>query len=264
MERRKIEGVSGQTTKLLSGESPNLDRRVLEEIGSARSDILSDDWILPQGVLIAALHERRDCKRADWAKEKNLKNNKRFMQIIAAAVGCLVLATSGYAQQLEKGKVEATGHVGLALGVGTRAAFAGTLGGAINERVFVLGEFGYIPLGGANISGVTPGGPFEFDSGGKILSFMAGAQYQFNSQRSFVPYAGAALGVVHSSGETESTVGSVTQNISVTRNDFFVSFGGGARYYVKDRWGFKPEVMIFAGKDSFVRVGVGMFYQFGQ
>ena len=83
-----------------------------------------------------------------------MKNNNRLMQIIAAAVGCLLLATSGYAQQLEKGKVEATGHVGLALGVGTRAAFAGTLGGAINERVFVLGEFGYIPLGGVSASGV--------------------------------------------------------------------------------------------------------------
>jgi glutamine amidotransferase-like uncharacterized protein len=217
-----------------------LDRHVLEETG------------------------KRDCTHADRAKEKNLKNNKRFLQIIAAAVGCLVLATSGYAQQLEKGKVEATGHVGLALGVGTRAAFAGTLGGAINERVFVLGEFGYIPLGGTSASGVTPGGAFEFDAGGKILSFMAGAQYQFSSQRSFVPYAGAALGLVHSSGEFQSTVGSSTQNISVTNNNFYVSFGGGARYYVKDRWGFKPELMIFAGDDSFFRLGVGLFYQFGQ
>jgi hypothetical protein len=43
-----------------------------------------------------------------------------------------------------------------------------------------------------------------------------------------------------------------------------MSIGGGARYYVKDRWGFKPELMVFAGEDSFVRLGVGMFYQFGQ
>ena len=197
-------------------------------------------------------------------KEKNLKKNNRYMQIIAAAVACAFLAVPGYAQQLEKGKVEATGHVGLALGVGTRAAFAGTLGGAINERVFVLGEFGYIPLGGTSASGVTPGGGFSFDAGGKILSFMAGAQYQFNSQRSFVPYAGAALGLVHSSGDFESVVGGSTQNISVTSNNFYVSFGGGARYYVKDRWGFKPEFMIFAGDDTFFRMGVGLFYQFGQ
>jgi hypothetical protein len=193
-----------------------------------------------------------------------LKKNNRLMQIMAAAMACLFLAASGYAQQLEKGKVEATGQVGLALGVGTRAAFAGTLGTAINERVFVLGEFGYIPVGGVSASGQTAGGLFEFDSGGKILSFMAGAQYQFTAQRSFVPYAGAALGLVHASGEARTTVGGQTQTVSLSSNNFYISFGGGARYYVKDKWGFKPELMFFAGDDSFVRLGVGMFYQFGQ
>ena len=181
-----------------------------------------------------------------------------------AVTGCLVLAVSGYGQQLVKGNIEATGKIGLALGVGTRASFSGTVGGAINDRVFVLGEFGYIPLGGSSASGSTPSGPYEFDAGGKILSFMAGAQYQFNSTRSFVPYAGAAIGLVHSSGEFESTVGTSTQNIYTSENDFYVSFGGGARYYVKDRWGFKPELMIFAGDDTYFRMGVGLFYQFGK
>jgi opacity protein-like surface antigen len=193
-----------------------------------------------------------------------LKKNNRLMQIMAAVAACLVLAASGYAQQLEKGKIETTGHVGLAMGVGTRAAFAGTLGTAINDRVFVLGELGWIPLGGTSASGQTGGSSFEFDSGGKILTFMAGAQYQFNAQRSFVPYAGAGLGLVHSSGETRTTIGGSTQTINVSSNNFYMSIGGGARYYVKDRWGFKPELMVFAGEDSFVRLGVGMFYQFGQ
>ena len=191
-----------------------------------------------------------------------MKNNNRLMQIIAAAVACVFVATSGYAQQLEKGKVEATGQVGLAFGIGTRASFAGTLGAAINERIFVLGEFGWIPLGGASASGSIPGGVFEIDSGGNLFSFMAGAQYQFNPQGSIVPYAGAALGVVHSSGSFESNFNGEMQNISVSNNNFYVSFGGGARYYVKDRWGFKPEFMIFAGDDTYFRFGIGMFYQF--
>lgn len=198
-------------------------------------------------------------------KEKtNLKKNNRLMQVIAAAVTCVVVASSGYAQQLVRGKIEATGQVGVATGIGTQASFAGTLGTAVRDNVFVLGEFGWIPLGGANASGSTSGGAFQFSAGGRVLSFMGGAQYQFRSTHSFVPYAGAALGVVDSSGEVESTIGGSTQNLKSSRTDFYVSFVGGARYYVKDSWGFKPEFTIFAGDNTFFRFGGGIFYQFGR
>ena len=186
------------------------------------------------------------------------------MQIIAAVTGCLVLAASGYGQELTKGRIETTGQVGLAMGVGTRASFAGTVGLALTDRLFVLGEVGYIPLGGTSASGSSPLGSFDFSAGGKLWTFMAGAQYQFDSQRSFVPYAGAAVGFVDSSADFESSLAGSAQNISTSRDDFYVSFGGGARYYIKDRWGFKPEFMVFAGDDTFFRLGIGMFYQFGQ
>jgi len=216
----------------------------------------------------AALRESMESKcpaRSISIKEKpTLKKNNRLMQIIAAVATCLVVASSGYAQQLIKGKIEATGQVGVATGIGTQASFAGTLGTAIRDNVFVLGEFGWIPLGGANASGSTPSGSFQFSSGGRVLSFMAGAQYQFHHTHSFVPYAGAALGIVDSAGDVQSTVGGSTQNANFSRSDFYVSFGGGARYYVKDSWGFKPEFMIFAGDNTFFRFGAGVFYQFGR
>ena len=88
------------------------------------------------------------------------------MQVIAAAVMCLVVASSGYAQQLLKGKFETTGQVGIATGIGTQASFAGTLGTAVRDKVFVLGEFGWIPLGGANASGSTPS---AFQSGSAFI-----------------------------------------------------------------------------------------------
>jgi hypothetical protein len=215
----------------------------------------------------AALRESMRSKRPIlWIsnKEKPTLKNNRLMQVIAAAVTCLVVASSGYAQQLVKGKIEATGQVGVATGIGTQASFAGSLGKVVKNNVLVLGEFGWIPLGGANASGSTPGVAFQFSAGGRVLSFMAGAQYQFHETHSFVPYAGAALGVVDSSGEVESTVGGSTQNLKSSRTDFYVSFGGGARYYVKDSWGFKPEFMIFAGDNTFFRFGGGIFYQFGR
>ena len=202
----------------------------------------------------------------DINKEKpTLKKNNRLMQVIAAAVTCLVVASSGYAQQLVKGKIEATGQIGVATGIGTQASFAGSLGAAIKDNVLVLGEFGWIPLGGASASGSAPGGAFlEFSTGGRVLTFMAGAQYQFRETHSFVPYAGAALGLVDSSGELETTVSGSSQSANFSRTDFYMSFGGGARYYVKDSWGFKPEFMIFAGDNTFFRFGAGIFYQFGR
>ena len=193
-----------------------------------------------------------------------MKKNNCLMQVIAAAVVCLVVAPSGYAQQLDKGSVETTGQVGIATGIGTHASFAGTVGTAVSKSVFVLGEFGWIPTGGANASGSTPAGSFQFDTGGNVFSFMGGVQYQFKQTHSFVPYGGLAFGLVHSSGSVESTVGGSTQNVYESSDHFYVSFGGGARYYVKDRWGFKPELMVFGGDDTYFRFGVGMFYQFGR
>ena len=61
-----------------------------------------------------------------------------------------------------------------------------------------------------------------------------------------------------------STVGGSTTNIDFSDTDFYASFVGGARYYVKDNWGFKPELTIFAGSDTFFRFAAGMFYQFGR
>jgi hypothetical protein len=185
-----------------------------------------------------------------------VKRNDLLKKAFAGVVCCLLLAATGYSQSLEKGDMEVTGQVGIVTGINTHASFAASAGKAVTDKVFVLGEFSYIPLGGAEASG----SGFEFSAGGRVVTFMGGAQYQFGERKSFIPYAGGALGVVHSS--FESTVNGTT--LDVSNNDFYVSLSGGARYYVKDRWGFKPELTLFAGTDSFWRFAVGMFYRFGR
>lgn len=182
----------------------------------------------------------------------------------AVAVGCLLLTVSGYAQDLEKGEVEGTGQVGIVMGTGTHASFGGSAGKAVSDNVFVLGEIGYVPMGGASFSGTTPGGGISLDAGGRLWTFMAGAQYQFGQRGYLVPYAGAGLGFVRASGNFSSSVGGSTTNIDFSNTDFYASFVGGARYYVKDNWGLKPEFTIFAGSDTFFRFAVGVFYQFGR
>jgi hypothetical protein len=183
--------------------------------------------------------------------------------VIVAAFG-LLGAAAAHAQTMEKGQVEVTGQAGFVAGIGTHGSLAGKVGGAVNDRVFVFGELGWVPLGGASTSGTTPGGFFEFASSGRILTFMGGAHYQFRESRSFIPYAGGGLGVVHGSGSVTSTVGGSTTSTSFSSSNFYASLGGGARYYVTSRWGFKPEMMIFVGDDTFVRLAGGIFYQFGR
>ena len=190
--------------------------------------------------------------------------NKCLVHIVAVIACCLVISAPGNAQNMSKGQVEATGQLGIVTGIGTHGSLGGNIGAAINDRVFAFGELSWLPLGGSSTSGTTPGGSFEFASSGRILTFMVGAHYQFREARSFIPYAGAAMGVLHGSGSVTSTVGGTTTETSFSSSNFYVSFGGGARYYVNDRWGFKPEMMIFAGEDTFVRLAGGIFYQFGR
>jgi len=185
-----------------------------------------------------------------------VKRNDLVKKVFAGVVCCLLLAATGYAQSLEKGDMEVTGQVGIVTGINTHASFAASAGKAVADKVFVLGEFSYIPLGGANVSG----GGLEFSSGGRVLTYMGGAHYQFGARKDFIPYAGGMLGVVHSSFSVEGP----NQNLESSSNDFYVGLTGGARYYVKDRWGFKPELTLFAGTDSFWRFAVGMFYRFGR
>jgi hypothetical protein len=193
-----------------------------------------------------------------------MKSKNRFRLVIAAAVGSLILSASGYAQNLEKGNVEATGQAGIVTGIGTHASFAGSVGTALTDRIFVLGELGYVPLGGASVGTSGTGGGISIDAGGKVFTFMGGVQYQFKEKNAFVPYAGLGLGLVHYSFSSSQTVSGQTTTIDASSSNFYVNFGGGGRYYMKDRWGIKPELMIFAGDDSFFRFSVGLFYQFGR
>lgn len=193
-----------------------------------------------------------------------MKTNNRLTPIIAAAVGCLLIATLGYGQNTEIGKLEATAQAGIVGGIGTHASLGISAGTAVNDKVFVLGDLSWIPLGGSSTTISSPNNFFEVASGGRILTFTAGAHYQLNPNRSFIPYLGGGLGLLHSSGSVTQTLGGVTTETSFHSNDVYLSLGGGARYYVSERWGFKPELMFFLGDESFVRFGAGIFYQFGR
>jgi len=195
--------------------------------------------------------------------ERNMRK-KSFYWI--AKVALVIFASSwaartSYGQDLEKSEVEATAQAGLVSGIGTHGSVTGTIGTAVTDHVFGFGEFSYIPLGGGTVDA------FGFRSGGsaKAYGLNFGAQYLFRKSGSVAPYAGAGLGLLHNSVNYSSMVGGTTTTLSASGTDAYFSLGGGVRYYAREEgWGFKPELMLFAGPNTYVRLGVGIFYQFGR
>jgi hypothetical protein len=172
-------------------------------------------------------------------------------------IGCLC-ATTGFGRDLEKGDVEATGQVGVVAGIGTHASYALSAGTAITDHVFLLGEFSYVPLGGGRIQA------FGFQAGGsaKLYGFDFGGQYLFPKSGNIAPYAGAGFQILHNSIDFSTSTGG---NVSSSGTDAYLSLGGGLRYYPSsrsNRWGLKPELMLFAGPNTYVRIAGGIFYQF--
>lgn len=176
--------------------------------------------------------------------------------------GLFIVSTAGYSQDMERGQIEATGQVGFVTGIGTHGAFGGSAGAALNEHVLAFGEFLFIPLGSSTVRvlGVNQ------NVSARGYNFDGGIQYQFRKHGSMVPYAGVGMGLLHSSASISNSFSFQGFNFSTggSSNDFYVNLGGGARYYVSEQWGVRPEFTIFAGPNTFVRIGAGVFYEFGK
>jgi outer membrane protein with beta-barrel domain len=202
--------------------------------------------------------------------KSNGKERKEKMRLkIAEISGRLVVMTAfvvitsiaSYGQNIVPGNMEVTGHLGVVGGIGSHGSFGGSLGAPVTDRLILAGDLSYIPLGGGSVTvlGAT------MRSSARAFNFNGNLQYQFNPYHAVVPYAGAGLGFLHSSFNTSSSgVGGSSLNVQGSSTDLYFNTGGGFRYYVKERWGFKPEFMIFAGSNTYVRFAGGIFYQFGE
>lgn len=158
----------------------------------------------------------------------------RKLPVGVLSFGLLAMLSTQWlaAQPLEKGEVEVGGFAGLVAGAGTHANVGAGAAVGVADRVALTGEFSVIPA--------------EANS----YEFHAGVHYLIPQRRSdVVPYVAFGMGGIHSSGGG---------------TNFFLNFGGGLRYYLGQGWGLRPEFKIFAGEDTFVRIAVGLFYQFGR
>ena len=191
---------------------------------------------------------------------------KRQIWTLSNILGTIIIAIavnpSMFAQDVEPAKVEATGMVGVLTGIGTHGMVGGSIAAAVRNRFSVIGELSYIPLGSDSVDVL--GVRSEFSA--KAISFNVGGQYQLRQSRKVSPYVGAGVGFLHSS--SSSSVTTTFQGFDFkdgsSDTNAYLNLGGGARYHVNDRWGFKPEVMLFLGHQTFGRVSAGIFYQFGK
>jgi len=190
-------------------------------------------------------------------KVKILEILARVLTITAFVVVASVASLYG---QGVTGNMEVTGHLGMVSGIGSHGSFGGSLGIPVANNLSVSGDLSYIPMGGGSVTvqGVTT------SSSARAFNFNGTLQYQFKQTRAVVPYAGAGLGFLHSSFGTSSSAAGASFNATGGSTGLYFNFGGGLRYFVNERWGFRPELMVFAGPNTYVRLAGGIFYRFGE
>jgi Outer membrane protein beta-barrel domain len=193
-------------------------------------------------------------------KEKEMK--VKILEILERLLGITAFVmVASVASSYGQGNVEVTGHLGIVSGIGSHGSFGGSLGVPVTDKLILSGDLSYIPMGGgsATVQGSTT------SVGARAFNFNGTLQYQFKQTRAFAPYAGAGLGVLHSSFDTSSNVlGAPSFSASGSSTDLYFNIGGGLRYFINDRWGFRPEFMVFAGPNTYVRLAGGIFYRFGE
>jgi hypothetical protein len=180
-------------------------------------------------------------------------------RLAVIAVFVVVTSIASYGESL--GNFEVTGNLGVVSGIGSHGSFGGSVGAPISDHLILSGDLSYIPLGGASVTfnGISS------SSSAKAFNFNGNLQYQFKARRATVPYAGVGLGFLHSSFSSSSNVsGAGLMNAQGGSTDMYFNVGGGLRYYVKERWGFRPDFTVFAGSNTYVRFAGGIFYQFGE
>jgi hypothetical protein len=179
--------------------------------------------------------------------------------------GALLLSASAFAQ--EEGKVEVAAFGGASYvtgGQGVHPLFGGSVDTRVVDHLRVFGEFSIMPLASAteSMSGVVASGSE------KLTSFGGGLDYGFGSSKRVVPYVLLAVGDGRLSASATANGGGYSVSVGMASNSIYFGVGGGARIYIGEHWGIKPEVRVerygISNVFSTVAFTAGLFYQFGQ
>src|SRR5262245_66648999 len=114
--------------------------------------------------------------------------------VMIALVAAMSVASYG------QGSTEVTGNVGVVGGIGSHASLGGSIATPITDRLILAGDLFYIPMGSSSVTV----GTTTTNSSASAFNLNGTLQYQFNPTHSVVPYAGAGIGFLRSSGEVST------------------------------------------------------------
>lgn len=173
-----------------------------------------------------------------------------------------------------------TFEVGLFTGASYGIDEARVMGGGnvsfgLTKQILPYVEFSYFPGIGRKQEGIFPGTgrPFTTSYSIPIADFHGGVHIRFvRAERRVVPYGVFGMGVLHSFDRTvDATYSDASGPFNrvqldvPSRNDFAVNFGGGIRFYLTQRFGFRLEAKAYKPtgpfNDVFGKAEAGIFFQ---
>lgn len=202
----------------------------------------------------------------------------RMLPLVLTFILALCLAQVALAQDMpivRTGNTEIGGFVGASFGIDkARVMGGGNIAYAATRVVMPYVEFSYFPGIGRKLSVPlgTGGRTAQFNFQVPLYDFHGGVHLRVPVKDSrVIPYGVIGAGMIHTLKRTEKVVisdslGSFNIPVDVpARSDFALNFGGGLRFYVNERYGFRVEVKAYRPTgtftDIFGKVEGGFFFQ---
>ena len=191
------------------------------------------------------------------------------------ALGLAQAALAQDAPIVRTGNTEIGGFLGASYGIDkARVMGGGNVAYAATRVVMPYAEFSYFPGIGRSISVPlgTSGRNANFNFQVPLYDFHGGVHLRVPLKDSrVIPYGVIGAGMIHTLKRTENvsisdSLGNFNVPIDVpARSDFAVNFGGGIRFYVNERFGFRAEAKAYRPTgtytDIFGKVEGGIFFQ---
>jgi hypothetical protein len=133
----------------------------------------------------------------------------------------------------------------------------------IRESFMVVGEIVKTRLANPTLTFSTLPAALDFKAG--LLEMTGGIQYQIPLRYSRVaPFVEAAIGAARSSISIKDSPFSIL-DLNFSNYHLTENFGVGARIYISDKWGVRPEIkVVHIPNETWVRFAGGIFFQFNR
>ncbi len=170
------------------------------------------------------------------------------------------MPAQGWCQTGDPESAEVAAYVGGLFGLGAHPYVGASAGLAAGRHVICVGDISWAPLGGYTIR-TRPASQMIQES--RLYDFNFSAHVQIPINKKFAPYAILGPSVLWNNFTT-TTVASSGQGVRVSDNNVNFGFhtGAGARYYVRNDWGIRPEVRVVISNKTYVVASLGFFYTF--